>query len=143
MPVAGCQVEPPSVETSMPATWPPASLAVPEIVTVEPSAIAAPADGLEMVELGAVVSVLCETAVRPLISVVAGTPMSAKRFTVACCMTGSGVAPAGGPLLFQALVSSRPHAHCTVPAPKTIAPLGALYSVRWWVWVVPCLVMVP
>ncbi len=88
-------------------------------------------------------SVDCETAVRPLISVVAGTPMSAKRFTVACCMTGSGVAPLGGPLLFQALVSSRPQAHCTVPAPKTSAPLGALYSVRWWVCVVPCFVMVP
>ena len=46
MPVAGCQVVPPSVETSTPATAPPASVAVPEIVNRVPSAIAAPGDGL-------------------------------------------------------------------------------------------------
>ena len=28
---------------------------------------------------------------------------------------------------------SRPQDHCTVPAPNTRAPLGARYSVRWWV----------
>ena len=39
----------------------------------------------------------------------------------------------GGPVLPHALVSSSPHAHCTVPAPNTSAPLGARYSVRWWV----------
>ena len=91
-----------------------------------------------IVESGAVVSVDGEAAASPLISVVACAPMSAKRLTVACCMTGSTEAPAGGPLLFHALVVSRPHAHCTVPAPKTSAPLGARYIVRWWVWVVPC-----
>ena len=48
--------------------------------------------------------------------------MSAKMLTVACCITGS-VAEDGGPLLDHAFVVSRPHAHCTVPAPKTIAPL--------------------
>ncbi len=131
MPVAGCQVVPPSVETSTPATVPPVSLAVPEIVTRDPSLTTVSCAGAEMVELGAVVSVDGEAAVRPLISVVACAPMSAKRFTVACCITGSGVAPDGGPALAQALVTSRPHAHCTVPAPKTSAPLGARYIVRW------------
>ncbi len=28
---------------------------------------------------------------------------------------------------------SRPHDHCTVPAPNTRAPLAARYKVRWWV----------
>src|SRR6476646_10584217 len=38
VPVAGCQVVPPSVDTSTPATLPPPeSLAVPETVTVAPS----------------------------------------------------------------------------------------------------------
>ena len=42
--VAGCQVVPPSVETSTPATTPPpVSVAVPLIVTDEPSARSAPA----------------------------------------------------------------------------------------------------
>jgi hypothetical protein len=141
--VAGCQLDPPSVETSTPATVPPLSVAVPEIVTVAPSETAAPPDGLVIVELGAVVSVDAETAVSPLIKVVACAPMSAKRFTVACCITGSAVAPAGGPLLAHAFVVSRPHAHCTVPAPKTNAPLGALYIVRWCVWVVFSLVDEP
>ena len=60
--------------------------------------------------------------------------MSANRFTVACCMLGSGGLPLGSVLpLFQALVLSRPQAHWTVPAPNTSAPLGARYRVRWWV----------
>src|SRR5262245_39922007 len=133
VPVAGCHVAPPSAETSTPATVPPASVAVPEIVTLVPSAIAVPCAGLVIVEMGAVVSVDAEVAVNPDISVVADAPMSANRFTVACCMTGSAVAPEGGPLLFHALVVSRPHAHCTVPAPKTSAPLAARYIVRWCV----------
>ena len=37
-----------------------------------------------------------------------------------------GACPIGFPL-------SRPHDHCTVPAPNTRAPLGARYKVRWWV----------
>jgi hypothetical protein len=37
LPVAGCHVLPPSVEISTPATTPPLSLAVPEIVVVAPS----------------------------------------------------------------------------------------------------------
>jgi hypothetical protein len=100
------------------------------MVVCEPSAIAEPAAGLVIVDVGAVVSVDGDAAARPAMSVVAWAPMSAKRLTVACCMTGSGDAVVGGPLLFQAFVSSRPHDHCTVPAPNTSAPLGARYMVR-------------
>src|ERR1700704_703385 len=63
VPVAGCQVAPPSVETSTPATTPPVSVAVPVIVTLEPSETPAPADGLVIVASGAALSVDCVTAV--------------------------------------------------------------------------------
>jgi hypothetical protein len=53
--VAGCQVEPPSVDTSTPATTPPPeSVAAPLIVTVLPFVNVAPGDGEEMVEAGGV-----------------------------------------------------------------------------------------
>ena len=56
--MAGCQVEPPSVDTSTPATTPPpVSAAVPVIVTFVPSVTFAPAAGDVIVEVGAVVSV--------------------------------------------------------------------------------------
>ena len=56
--VTGCQVVPPSVETSTPATTPPpASVAVPLMVTAEPSDKVAPDDGDVIVEVGGVVSV--------------------------------------------------------------------------------------
>src|SRR5947209_19518413 len=46
VPVAGCQLLPPSTETSTPATTPPPwSAAVPLIVTVEPGATLAPLAG--------------------------------------------------------------------------------------------------
>ena len=61
--------------------------------------------------------------------------MSANRLTVACCITGSGAARRR-PVVAPALVTSSPHAHCTVPAPKTSAPGGAWYIVRWCVCVV-------
>jgi len=62
VPVAGCQVVPPSVETSTPATTPPpVSAAVPEIVTCEPSDTV---EGTLSVEVGAVLSVDAEAAVR-------------------------------------------------------------------------------
>src|SRR5689334_8947928 len=58
VPVAVCQVAPPSVETSTAATTPPpASVAVPEIVVELPSVRPAPSDGEEMVAVGGVVSV--------------------------------------------------------------------------------------
>ena len=118
-------------------------MAVPEIVNRVPSAIAAPGDGLLIVELGAVVSVERDAGDRPLISDVGCAPMSANRLTVACCITGSGEAAAGGPLLAHALVVSRPHAHCTVPAPNTSAPPPPGYIVRWCVCVVPSCTLLP
>ena len=78
----------------------------------------------------------------PLISVVACAPMSANRLIVACCITGSGAA-AGGPLELQPWLTSSPHAHCTVPAPNTSAPDGALYIVRWCVCVVEVATLLP
>ena len=56
-PDAWFHVVPPSVETSTPATVPPpASDAVPLMMTTVPAAIEAPAAGLEIVDVGAVVS---------------------------------------------------------------------------------------
>src|SRR6266566_8853030 len=124
VPVAGSQVLPPSVDTSTPATTPPpASPAVPVIVTVVPSEMLAPAAGDVIVDVGAVVSVDAVAAVSPEISVEGCAPMSANRLTVTCCMVESDL-PDGFAL-------SRPHDHWTVPAPNTSAPLGARYSVRW------------
>src|SRR6185437_179209 len=57
-PVAGCQVCPPSVETSTPATMPPPlSEAVPVIVTGTPAVSAAPLRGAVITEVGGVKSV--------------------------------------------------------------------------------------
>src|SRR5829696_634580 len=60
VPVAGCQVAPPSVEISMPPTTPPMSEAVPLMVTLVPSATVVGA--LVMVDVGLVVSVDLVTA---------------------------------------------------------------------------------
>ena len=117
------------METSTPATTPPVSAAVPLMVILAPSPTVAPPAGEVIVEVGAVVSVDAVAAVSPEISAYGCTPMSANRFTVACCMLRSGVPPA----------LSSPHDHCTVPAPNTSAPLGARYSDRWWVAVLPAL----
>ena len=66
VPVAVCQVAPPSVETSTAATTPPpASVAVPEIVVELPSASPAPSDGEVTVALGSVVSVDAGVAINP------------------------------------------------------------------------------
>ena len=66
MPFAGCQVLPPSVDTSTPATTPPpASAAVPEIVTWLPSCSVAPVVGELITEVGAVVSVEALVGTRP------------------------------------------------------------------------------
>src|SRR3954452_7114339 len=108
----------------MPPTWPPVSVAVPVIVTVAFGVRVAPAAGDVIVDTGLVVSVDAGVAVRPVITVVGCTPMSANRFIVACCMGTDAAA------LPRSWLASRPQAHCTVPAPKTRAPLGALYSDR-------------
>ncbi|TMC02373.1 MAG: hypothetical protein E6J41_30315 [Chloroflexi bacterium] len=132
MPVAGCHVAPLSVDTSTPATTPPpASVAVPVMVTVVPLVSVAPDAGEVMVEVGAVWSVDAVAATRPACIVVGWTPMSAIRLSVACCMLMSGSAgPMSGSMSW---LVSRPHAHWTVPAPNTSAPLAARYSVRWCV----------
>jgi hypothetical protein len=138
VPDAACQVVPPSVDTSTPATWPPVSAAVPDSTTLVPLVTEVLAAGAEMVTVGAVVSVDALAANRPLISVAGCTPMSANRLMTSCCMLGSA---AGGvdPLSWSA---SRPHANWIVPAPNTSAPLAALYSVMWWV-VVPVVTVLP
>ena len=62
--VTGCQVEPPSVDTSTPATTPPPeSVAVPLTVTVLPLVKVAPADGEVIVEVGG--EVLVRRACQP------------------------------------------------------------------------------
>src|SRR5207244_4015768 len=106
VPFAGCQVVPPSVETSTPATTPPPeSLAVPWMVTVEASARLAPGAGEVMFDVGGVVSNDGDALTRPEMRANGWAPMSAKRFTVACCMVRSVPAPVH--------VLSRPRAHWT------------------------------
>ena len=63
-PVAGCQVVPPSVETSTPPTTPPVSVAVPVMVVKLPDCTVPPV-GEVMVEFGGTVSVDCEAAAKP------------------------------------------------------------------------------
>src|SRR4051794_7564602 len=134
VPLASCQVVPPSVETSTPATEPPpVSVAVPVSVTCVPSATVA--GGLVIADVGAVESVDGDAVTRPVWSVVGWAARSASTLTVACCMFTSGVA--------FGLKSSSPHAHCTVPAPKTRAPPAARYIVRLCVAVPPNCVVLP
>src|SRR3954468_18182065 len=90
--VAGCHVLPPSVDTSTPATTPPASDAVPEMDTRAPSATVA--GSVLIVDTGAVWSADWVAATIPAISVAGCAPMSANRLIVACCMFGSGALPA-------------------------------------------------
>src|SRR5208283_3221207 len=64
-PGAGCQVFPPSAETSTPATTPPPeSVAVPEITTGVPPLTMAPEAGEVILEVGAMVSVDFEAGTR-------------------------------------------------------------------------------
>ncbi len=124
-PLAGCHVLPPSIDTSMPPTTPPpASVAVPLIVTGVPAVPEPPVVGVTIVDDGAVVSVEAVAVTRPDCSVFGCTPMSAKMLTVACCMLGSGA------VLPRSWLASRPHAHWMEPALKTRAPLECLYIVR-------------
>ena len=119
--MAGCQVAPPSTDTSTPPTTPPpASVAVPVIghrgAARDDRAGAGRGDRRRS-------AASCRSTrwprTRPACSVAGCTPMSANRLTVACCMRTSGGA------LPRSWLPSRPHDHCTVPAPKTSAPLGA------------------
>ena len=66
VPEAGCQVAPPSTETSTPATTPPPlSLAVPVIVTEPPGATVEPAAGEVIAEAGGSASVEAAAATSP------------------------------------------------------------------------------
>jgi hypothetical protein len=113
-------VSPPSVDTSTAATWPPpASVAVPLIVTSEPLGIEAPAAGAVIVAVGGSVSVVGVGMIRPARSVVGLTPMSVNMFSVAWRIR---VSAAG---LEMSCRLSSPHDHWTVPEPQTSAPLGA------------------
>jgi hypothetical protein len=103
------------------------SAAVPVMVTWRPAGRVEPDDGELMTDVGAVVSVDWAAATSPDRSVAGCTPMSASRFTVACCMRLSAAADPRSWLL------SSPQDHWTVPAPKTSAPLLARYRVRRWV----------
>ena len=103
---------------------PPLSLAVPEMVTVRPSSTAAPCAGLVIVDVGR-----RRVASTQGVGDEAGHERRRLRAHVGeqvdgrLLHDGVWVAPGGTPLTPQALVVSRPHAHCTVPAPKTMAPL--------------------
>ena len=95
----------------------PPSLAVPENVIVAPEEKEAPLEGEVMDEVGKVASVDCEAELNPDCRVPGCAPMSANKLTVACCISELTVVepPQCSP--------SRPHDHCTVPAPNTNAPL--------------------
>ena len=126
-PYAGRHVAPPSSETSIAATAPPTSVAVPPMRNPFPTVAGAPAVGDRMVATGRVVSVDAVGIVRPAIRLVGVAPRSASTLRVACCMRRSGIEP---PWSFSV---SSPQAHCTVPAPNTSAPLAARCIVRWCV----------
>ena len=79
-----------------------------------------------IVEVGAVVSVEAVAALRPACSVVGCDPMSASRFTVACCAAESTAADP------RSWFESSAQGHWMVPAPKTSAPLACRY------WVMEC-----
>ena len=82
--MAGCHDVPLSVETSTPPTLPPpASVAVPVTVSGWPTGTVAPAAGVAMVDVGAVVSLLALAADNPDCRVAGCAPMSANRLTVA------------------------------------------------------------
>ena len=79
-----------------------------------------------IVEVGGVVSVDAVAAVSPDISVAGCASISARMFTVACCMAES----TGPPALPPPVPLSSPHDHWMVPASNTRAPLAARYNVR-------------
>ena len=89
------------------------------MVTVVPGVTVVPEAGETIAADGAAVSVEAEAAVRLGSSDPGWLCMSANRLTVACCMRGSAVE------VSRSWLASRPQDHCTVPAPKTSAPLEA------------------
>src|ERR1700704_4665632 len=91
-PLAGCQVVPPSTETSTPPTTPPpASVAVPVMATGMPADPSPPGSGNGREDVGARVWAEADAEVRGDCKVAGCTPISANRLTVACCIDASGV----------------------------------------------------
>src|ERR1700680_4766956 len=91
-PLAGCQVVAPSTEAPTPPTTPPpASVAVPVIVTGIPADTTPPGSGNVIEDVGATVSEEAEAVVRGDCNVAGCTPISANRLTVACCIDASGM----------------------------------------------------
>src|SRR5262245_2776619 len=118
VPVAAAHVAPPSTETS---TWrtlpPPTSAEVPFTVIIVPVGYAPPSTGKPIVDAGGETSPVAVAETNPACIVVGCTPISANRFSVACCIRSTaGSWPRSWSL-------SNPHDHCTVPAPNTSAPL--------------------
>src|SRR5262249_9896481 len=90
-PTARCHVVPPLTETSTAPTTPPLSAAVPVIVTDDSAAKLAPFEGLVMVDVGGITSVLEVAGNMPGCSVPGCAPMSPSKLIVACCIVVSGV----------------------------------------------------
>src|SRR5262249_6357899 len=99
------------------------------MVTFAPSEKVAPWAGDVLGEVGGGVSADAVSGVSPDINVAGCAPISASRFTVACCMVES----TGPPPLPPPVPLSSPHEYWMVPAPNTRAPLAARYNVRLWV----------
>ena len=118
-PVAGARGAVVSGTSTAPTLPPPASVAVPLTVSGWPTETVAPSAGEEMFDVGAAVSLLAVAGARSDCSVAGCAPMSANRLTVAWRTASSAVLD--GP---PEWLLSRPQDHCTVPAPKTRAPLG-------------------
>src|SRR4051812_38092847 len=104
VPLAVCHVDPPSTDTSTAATTPPPlSAAVPVIVTRLPFSTWPPFAGEVMVDAGAKMSddeplaTSGRAGSAPTCSVPGWAPMSASRFTVACCIAWSAMCAAGAP----------------------------------------------
>src|SRR6185436_11353078 len=124
-PCAARHVVPPSTDSSTPATMPPPlSVAVPVMTTRSPLPTLLPPAGEPTVATGAMRSEDLPMATSgfdgsaPACSDAGCAPISANRLIVACCIAWSaGYEP-------RSWLLSRPQAHCTVPAPKTSAPLA-------------------
>src|SRR5262245_57298237 len=83
-----------------------------------------------MLDVGGVLSVDWLAMTRLACSVCGWTPISAKRFTIACWTFGSEVLDENGDGELSCWLE-RPHDQKTVPAPNTSAPLvGLRYSTR-------------
>jgi hypothetical protein len=129
VPVARCQLSPPSRDTSTIATMPPpVSLAVPFTVRTVPLVWVVPEAGEVIATVGAVLSVDMVGATSPAMSVPGCAFMSANTFTVACCMSRLTAGPEP-----PSCVASSPQDQRMVPAENTRAPLDARYIVMLWV----------